>query len=132
MATKVAQISLETINSLYPSDHWLRIYTDGSRIKGETGVGIFSELFLHYFVLNSDATVFKAELFAINEPPRQIMRPWLNTNIVILVDSKSALQTIANNNTPKSCLIQSIQSKYKIVKRPPNPLHSSGSYYTEV
>lgn len=42
------------------------------------------------------------------------MRPWLNTNIMILVASKSTV--LVNNDTPKGSLFPSIRSKYKIVK----------------
>lgn len=37
------------------------------------------------------------------------MRPWLNTKVVILVGSKSALKAIVNNDTQKSSQAQSIQ-----------------------
>lgn len=56
------------------------------------------------------------ELFAINEVLRQLIaRPCLNTNIVILVKTKSSLQAIINNNSC-STIIQSIRQNYKIVK----------------
>ena len=64
-----------------------RIYTDGSKLNEETGAGICSEFFSHYFALNSDATVFEAVLFAIDEALRRLlMRPWLRKDTVILVD----------------------------------------------
>ena len=102
---------------LYPNNGWTDIYTDRSNLNEETGTGIYSEFFSHYFALNLDATVFEVELFAIDEALRQLlMRPWLRKDSVILVDSKSAIQAIANNDSSKSIIIQSIRDKYKTVK----------------
>lgn len=64
LPSMVNQIAIETVNTLYPNNRWTRIYADGSKLNEETGAGIYSELFYHYFALNSDATVFEAELFA--------------------------------------------------------------------
>lgn len=53
----VTSIALESLNSLYLKDSWIRMFTDVFRHKGQTGGVIYGEL----FSLNSNATVFEAE-----------------------------------------------------------------------
>lgn len=77
--------------------------------KGNTSGGIHCEHFFHYFVIRKNATVFEAELFAINEALKPLLsRPGLNNIFFIFVDSKPALEATANNETPKSNIIESI------------------------
>jgi hypothetical protein len=60
-------LALETLNTKYPSEEWLRVYTDGSlTVEGEgVGAGVYSELFSHYSAVGKNKTVFEGECQAI-------------------------------------------------------------------
>lgn len=49
------KIAFETINMLYPTSIWTRIYTNRSKLKlkDETRAGIYTKHFFHYFALHS-------------------------------------------------------------------------------
>jgi len=58
---------LETMNTRYPQDRWLHIFTDSSQIDGyiKAGVGIYCELFSCYMPLGQHSTAFEREVEAI-------------------------------------------------------------------
>ena len=49
-AETLRHLSLETVNTRYPQDKWLQIFTDGCQIDGyiNSGAGIYCELFSCY------------------------------------------------------------------------------------
>ena len=53
-------LALETMNTRYPQDKWLHIFTDGSQIGGyiNAGAGIHCELFSCYMPLGQHSTAF--------------------------------------------------------------------------
>ncbi|KAI5738059.1 hypothetical protein M8J77_002519 [Diaphorina citri] len=109
-------MALETINTRYPSDDWLHIYTDGSLINPEdgAGAGIFCELFSFYKRLGTFTTNFDGEIAAIKIALLQILN---RTNqferAVILSDSKAAIQSITNCSEDPSVEIREIRSIIK-------------------
>ena len=60
-------LALETMNTRYPQDKWLHIFTDGSQIDGyiNAGAGIHCELFSCYMPLGQHSTAFDGEIQAI-------------------------------------------------------------------
>ena len=94
-STALQQLALATINEGCPPEEYLRIYTDGSfsKIDGKARTGIHSELFSHYVSVGSSRTSFDGEITAIAMALQQLLRP----TAVFLVDSKSAIQTVALN-----------------------------------
>ncbi|GFX31443.1 uncharacterized protein LOC103524116 [Trichonephila clavipes] len=104
--TALHAIALETINTRFPPEEWLHIYTDGSLLDFAQGAGI--GVFRHLFSFNLHAgpltTHFDGEVEAIHIALQQlavrlppIERP------VILSDSTSALQALSNYNE-NNCL----------------------------
>ena len=61
----------ETVNTRYPQDKSLHIFTDGSQIDGyiNAGAGIYSELFSCYMPLGQLSTAFDGEIEAIRTAP---------------------------------------------------------------
>lgn len=90
-------LALETLDSLYPKEEWLRIYTDGSRMSGcvNAGAGVYCELFCLYTPIGNHRSAFDGEIAAICQALSQL-RPRLNSfsKVVLLSDSKAALQAI--------------------------------------
>ena len=60
-------LALETLNSRYPPDKWLHIFTDGSQIDGyiNAGAGLYCELFSCYIPLEQHSTASDGEIEAI-------------------------------------------------------------------
>jgi hypothetical protein len=60
-------LALETMNTRYPQDKWLHVFTDGSQIDGyiNTGAGIYCELFSCYMPLGQHSTAFDGEIEAL-------------------------------------------------------------------
>jgi hypothetical protein len=56
------------MNSKYPQDKWLHIFTDGSQTDGyiNAGAGIHCELFSRYIQLGKHSNAFDGEIEAIN------------------------------------------------------------------
>lgn len=106
-------IAYETINTLYPEDDWLRIYTDGSRIEDciNSGAGVYSRLFAFFSPVGRFRTAFDGEIEAIQIALSQLLCH-LNhfTRVVILSDSKAALQAINSTRVPTSVAIWNCQS----------------------
>lgn len=112
---KLLQITLRTINTKYPSNEWLRIYTDGSLTdpQGSAGAGIYCKYFSQYLTLNQGSTVFEAEIQAIATALTHILHNTMNENkIVLLIDSKSAIEAI-NNQQIRTAVIDEIRYIYK-------------------
>ena len=60
-------LALETMNTRYLQDKWLRIFADGFQIDGHinAGAGIHCELFSCYIPLGQHSTAFDGEIEAI-------------------------------------------------------------------
>ena len=60
-------LALETMNTRYPQDKWLHIFTDDFQIDGyiNAGTGIHCELFSCYMPLGQHSTAFGGEIEAI-------------------------------------------------------------------
>jgi hypothetical protein len=86
------QLTLATINERYPTEEYLRINTDGSKIDGIAGAEIHSELSSHCISVGSNSTSFDGEITAIAMALQQLcLRPMAFKKAVLLVDSKSAI-----------------------------------------
>ena len=85
---------METMNTRYPQDKWLHIFTDGSQIDGyiNAGAGIHCELFFCYMPLGQHSIAFDGEIEAIRTALR-LLNLHLNKfeRAVILSDSKAAI-----------------------------------------
>ncbi|XP_054713688.1 uncharacterized protein LOC129223145 [Uloborus diversus] len=57
-------LALKTIESCYPREKWLRIYTDGSKVNGcvNTGAGVYCELFSFYTPIGNHSLAFDGEI----------------------------------------------------------------------
>ena len=102
-STILHQMALATINERYPQDEYLRIYTDGWLIgkHGKAGAGVHCKLFSHYISVGENKTSFDGEIKAIHMALQQLLlRPLTFKKAVFLVDSKSAIQSIASNRQP--------------------------------
>lgn len=114
------QLALQTINVKYPSDKWLRVYTDGSLIAegGEVGAGVYCEHFSHYIGIGQNKTVFEGESQAILFALTQLLyRQKIFEKAVILVDSKSVIQAISSRKKPKTSTIQEIKKLLTQISR---------------
>ena len=115
--------TIETIETKYPCPKWLHIYTDGSKINinGPVGAGIHCTLFSLYTPLGQNKKAFGGEIKAIHIALSQIIcRQQINDHIVILSDSKAAIQAITShqiiqNKEILECrnLITTLQLKHK-------------------
>ena len=98
-------VSEMTININYKNH--LKIYTDGSRAFINNEWRSASALYIperneeHSYRLNGINSILTAELFAILKALKWTINQTLQKSIVILVDSKAALQSITSSN-PKS------------------------------
>ncbi|GFU31211.1 probable RNA-directed DNA polymerase from transposon BS [Trichonephila clavipes] len=99
-------IALETINTRFPPEEWLHIYTDGSLLDFAqgAGIGVFSHLFSFYLHAGPLTTHFDGEVEAIHIALQQLaVRLPPIERAVILSDSTSALQALSNYNE-NNCL----------------------------
>lgn len=111
--------ALATLNDRYPESDWLRIFTDGSLINNrqDAGAGIHCQFFSQYIVLDKHANHYDGELEAIRTALQNILyRPYIQQKIVILSDSKSAIEAIVNYTCKTIHSIQEIRSLIKSVK----------------
>ena len=130
--TALQQLVLVTINERYPSGEYLRIYTDGSLLKidGKAGAGIHSELFSHYISVGINRTSFDREITAIAMALQQLLlRPMAFKKAVLLVDSKSGIQTVASNKQVTTQTVKEARSTIKLLDRA-RQLPFSGSPHT--
>ncbi|GFT48729.1 uncharacterized protein LOC103524116 [Trichonephila clavipes] len=104
--TVLHAIALETINTRFPPEEWLHIYTDGSLLDFSqgAGIGVFSHLFSFYLHTGPLTTHFDGEVEAIHIALQQLaVRLPPIERAVILSDSTSALQALSNYNE-NNCL----------------------------
>ncbi|GFX53940.1 uncharacterized protein LOC103524116 [Trichonephila clavipes] len=104
--TALHAIALETINTRFPPEEWLHIYTDGSLLDFAqgAGIGVFSHLFSFYLHAGPLTTHFDGEVEAIHIALQQLaVRLPPIERAVILSDSTSALQALSNYNE-NNCL----------------------------
>ncbi|GFW54403.1 uncharacterized protein LOC103524116 [Trichonephila clavipes] len=97
---------LETINTRFPPEEWLHIYTDGSLLDFAqgAGIGVFSHLFSFYLHAGPLTTHFDGEVEAIHIALQQLLFIFPPIErAVILSDSTSALQALSNYNE-NNCL----------------------------
>ncbi|GFW00282.1 transposable element Tcb2 transposase [Trichonephila clavipes] len=68
--TALHAIALETINTRFPPEEWLHIYTDGSLLDFAqgAGIGVFSHLFSFYLHAGPLTTHFDASRVACDKP----------------------------------------------------------------
>ncbi|GFS78425.1 uncharacterized protein LOC103524116 [Trichonephila clavipes] len=96
-----SRLALETINTRFPPEEWLHIYTDGSLLDFAqgAGIGVFSHLFSFYLHAGPLTTHFDGEVEAIHIALQQLaVRLLPIKRAVILSDSTSALQALSNYN----------------------------------
>ncbi|GFU86223.1 uncharacterized protein TNCV_368791 [Trichonephila clavipes] len=99
------ECALETINTRFPPEEWLHIYTDGSLLDFAqgAGIGVFSHLFF-YLHAGPLTTHFDGEVEAIHIALQKLaVRLPPIEKAVILSDSTSALQALSNYNE-NNCL----------------------------
>ncbi|GFW79552.1 uncharacterized protein LOC103524116 [Trichonephila clavipes] len=104
--TALHAIALGTINTRFPPEEWLHIYTDGSLLDFAqgAGIGVFSHLFSFYLHAGPLTTHFDGEVEAIHIALQQLaVRLPPIERAVILSDSTSALQALSNYNE-NNCL----------------------------
>ncbi|GFW67229.1 RNase H domain-containing protein [Trichonephila clavipes] len=97
--TALHAIALETINTRFPPEEWIHIYTDGSLLDFAqgAGIGVFSHLFSFYLHAGPLTTHFDGEIEAIHTALQQLaVRLPPIERAVILSDSTSALQALSN------------------------------------
>jgi ribonuclease HI len=114
------QLARATINERYPPEEYLRIYTDRSlsKIDEKAGAAIHSELFSHYISVGNNRTSFDGEITAIAIALQQLLlRPTAFKNAVLLVDSKSAIQTIASNKQATTQMVHKIRRTVKLLNK---------------
>jgi len=115
-STALQQLALAVINERYPPEEYLRIYNDRSlpKIDGKAGAGIHLELFSHYISVGSNRTSFDGEITAIAMALQQLLlRPMTFKKAVLLVDYKSAIQTVASN---KQVTTQTVKEARRTIK----------------
>ncbi|GFY21721.1 probable RNA-directed DNA polymerase from transposon BS [Trichonephila clavipes] len=107
--TALHAIALETINTRFPPEEWLHIYTDGSLLDFAqgAGIGVFSHLFSFYLHAGPLTTHFDGEVEAIHIALQHLaVRLPPIERAVILSDSTSALQALSNYNENKCLRVQ--------------------------
>ena len=111
--------ALETIHSRYPTQEWIHIYTDGSLLDHEKGAGAGGtcQFFSFYRQVGANTTNYDGEIEAIYTALKNLFI-WLRycNNIVILSDSKAAIQAIASTNCPKMEKIKEIHNMIKQIQ----------------
>jgi len=111
------------MNTRYPPDKWLHIFTDGSQMDGYTndGAGIYCELFSCYTQLGQNLTAFDGEIEAIRTALHMLN---LHHNrferAVIFSDSRAAILSARSTETvisteARDCqaLIRQLKAKHK-------------------
>ena len=98
-------LALETMNTRYPQDKWLHIFTDGSQIDRyiNAGTGIHCELFSCYMPLVQHSTAFDGEIEAIHTALR-LLNLHLNKfeRAVIFSDSRAEILSVGSTETVTS------------------------------
>jgi ribonuclease HI len=108
--------TLAHIHSRYPEKEWLHVYSDGSATPGQgnAGAGVYCREFEEAIPAGSNGSSYDGELRAILEALKKVRNHRLN-KIVILSDSKAAIQAIASSEEVdrevKLCKIQLLKLK---------------------
>jgi len=92
------------MNTRYPQDKWLHIFTDGSQIGYiNAGAGIHYELFSWYIPLGQHSTASDGEIEAICTALR-VLNLYQNKfdTAVIFSDSKAVILSAGSTQTKKS------------------------------
>ena len=101
MTQTLSELAINEIDELYPSTLWIKAYTDGSSqihcLNG--GAGIYIELPNREILKRSIPTgktsdSLKAEKEAIEEAVNLLSNSAPNSNIVILTDAKTIIQSL--------------------------------------
>ncbi|XP_071037680.1 uncharacterized protein [Parasteatoda tepidariorum] len=109
--------ALQMICEKYPESDWLHVYTDGSQIQDRSGAGVFCKLFSQNSPVGHYMTNFDAEIQAIYLALQNLKtRSNEFLRVVLLVDSISALQAIAENQCFKTKLLNEIQLDINLLK----------------
>lgn len=99
------------LSTLNPKQHSIKWYTDGSKTSTGTGAGIVGPGVRHYEALGREATVYQAELYALDKCLQiNLERKYLSRNIIIHSDSQAALKAISAYST-SSKLVEECRSK---------------------
>ncbi|GFW48573.1 uncharacterized protein TNCV_1185951 [Trichonephila clavipes] len=104
--TALHAIALETINTRFPPEEWLHIYTGGSLLDFSqgTGIGVFSHLFSFYLHAGPLTTHFDIEVEVIHIALQQLaVRPPIERAVILFQILTSALQALSNYNE-NNCL----------------------------
>jgi len=95
-------LALETVNTRYPRDKWLHIFTYGSQIDGyiNAGAGIYCELFSCYMPLGQHSTASDGEIEAIRTALRLLnLHHNKYERAVIFSDAKVATLSAGSTET---------------------------------
>lgn len=92
----------------------IEIYTDGSKSDLGTACAFYSSIFSDQFKLNNEASIFSAELFAI-ERALLFIQTRVEKKFIILTDSLSGLEALKNiySKHEKIKIIQNISQNLK-------------------
>jgi len=107
------------MNTRYPQDKWLNIFTDGSQTEGhiKAGAGIHCELFSCYIPLGQHSTAFDREIEVIRTTLRLLN---LHQNkferAVIFSDSKAAILSAGSTETRISIEARDCQDQIRQLK----------------
>ncbi|XP_015907968.1 uncharacterized protein [Parasteatoda tepidariorum] len=98
------------MESFYPEEEWLRIYTDGSKMSD----CVYCELFCLYTLIGIYRSAFDGEIAAIYQALSQL-RPLLDSfsKVVILSDSKAALEAILAPSRSRTLTIDNCSNLLK-------------------
>jgi len=108
--------TLEMIDLHYPEQEWLRVDTDGSQVDetNTAGAGEHCKHFSQYATVGVNKSNFDGVIEAVSLALQQLLyRLQAFEKVVILVDSKAAIQTVSSNSQPKSKKINDIQQALK-------------------
>jgi hypothetical protein len=96
--------TLEITDLHYPEKEWLKVNTDGSQVD-ETNTAGAGEQCKHFsqYAVGVNKSHFDGVIEAISLALQQLLyRLQAFEKVVILVDSKAAIQTVSSNSQPKS------------------------------
>jgi len=112
------QLALATINERYSPEIYL-IYTDGLLLKidGKAGAGIHSGLFSHYISVGRNRTSFDREITAKAMALQQLLLRRMAFKKAVLVDSKSAIQTVASIKQATTQTVKEARTTIKLLNR---------------
>ena len=90
------------MNTRYPQDKWLHIFTDGSKVEGyiKSGADINCEFFSCYKPIEQHSTAFNGEIEAVRTALRLLkLHQDKFERAVIFSDSKSAILSAGSTET---------------------------------